>query len=113
LPLWTVDPPFSQDPKSSHDDGFKPLSDDRKKVDEDPSKGSECNDQEKGDNINNTNNVNAASTNGVNAVGENISSKLLFDPNMHALKDISTFNFLSDYEDDDTVADMNNLDTTI
>nr|GEW79989.1 hypothetical protein [Tanacetum cinerariifolium] len=23
-PLWTVDPPFSHDPKSSHDDGFKP-----------------------------------------------------------------------------------------
>nr|GEV70333.1 retrovirus-related Pol polyprotein from transposon TNT 1-94 [Tanacetum cinerariifolium] len=36
LPLWTVDPPFSQDPKSSHDDGFKPSSDDGKKVDEDP-----------------------------------------------------------------------------
>ncbi|GJT70987.1 putative ribonuclease H-like domain-containing protein [Tanacetum coccineum] len=25
LPLWTADPPFSQDPKSSHDDGSKPL----------------------------------------------------------------------------------------
>nr|GEV96493.1 hypothetical protein [Tanacetum cinerariifolium] len=24
LPLWTADPPFSRDPKSSHDDGFKP-----------------------------------------------------------------------------------------
>nr|GEW06660.1 hypothetical protein [Tanacetum cinerariifolium] len=35
LPLWTADPPFSQDPKSSHDDGFKPSSDDGKKVDED------------------------------------------------------------------------------
>ncbi|GJX04804.1 putative ribonuclease H-like domain-containing protein [Tanacetum coccineum] len=32
LPLWTVDPPFSQDPKSSHDDGLKPSSDDGKKV---------------------------------------------------------------------------------
>ncbi|GJS39713.1 putative ribonuclease H-like domain-containing protein [Tanacetum coccineum] len=32
LPLWTVDPPFSQDLKSSHDDGSKPLSDDGKKV---------------------------------------------------------------------------------
>nr|GEV50598.1 ribonuclease H-like domain-containing protein [Tanacetum cinerariifolium] len=38
LPLWTADPPFSQDPKSSQDDGFQPLSDSRKKVDEDPSK---------------------------------------------------------------------------
>nr|GEZ25826.1 ribonuclease H-like domain-containing protein [Tanacetum cinerariifolium] len=38
LPLWTADLPFSQDPKSSHDDGFKPSSDDGKKVDEDPRK---------------------------------------------------------------------------
>ncbi|GJZ69142.1 putative ribonuclease H-like domain-containing protein [Tanacetum coccineum] len=38
LPLWTADPPFSQDPKSSHDDGSKPSSDDGKKVDEDPRK---------------------------------------------------------------------------
>ncbi|GKF57578.1 putative ribonuclease H-like domain-containing protein, partial [Tanacetum coccineum] len=28
LPLWTADPPFSHDPKSSHDDGSKPSSDD-------------------------------------------------------------------------------------
>ncbi|GJR23296.1 retrovirus-related pol polyprotein from transposon TNT 1-94 [Tanacetum coccineum] len=32
LPLWTADPPYSQDPKSSHDDGSKPLSECRKKV---------------------------------------------------------------------------------
>ncbi|GJW45822.1 retrovirus-related pol polyprotein from transposon TNT 1-94 [Tanacetum coccineum] len=44
LPLWTADPPFSQNPKSSHDDGSKPSSDDGKKVDEDPRKESECND---------------------------------------------------------------------
>ncbi|GJT40542.1 putative ribonuclease H-like domain-containing protein [Tanacetum coccineum] len=31
----TADPPYSQDPKSSHDDGSKPSSDDGKKVDED------------------------------------------------------------------------------
>ncbi|GKD95752.1 putative ribonuclease H-like domain-containing protein, partial [Tanacetum coccineum] len=30
LPLWTADPPYSQDPKSSHDDGSKPISDDGK-----------------------------------------------------------------------------------
>ncbi|GJX39822.1 ribonuclease H-like domain-containing protein [Tanacetum coccineum] len=35
LPLWPTDPPYSQDPKSSHDDGSKPSSDDGKKVDED------------------------------------------------------------------------------
>ncbi|GJU71139.1 putative ribonuclease H-like domain-containing protein [Tanacetum coccineum] len=31
LPLWTADPPYSQDPKSSHDDGSKPSSDYGKK----------------------------------------------------------------------------------
>nr|GEU44765.1 uncharacterized mitochondrial protein AtMg00810-like [Tanacetum cinerariifolium] len=36
LPLWTVDPLFSKNPKSSQDDGFQPLSDSEKKVDEDP-----------------------------------------------------------------------------
>ncbi|GJS12778.1 ribonuclease H-like domain-containing protein [Tanacetum coccineum] len=41
LPLWTVDPPYSQDPKISHDDGSKLSSDDGKKVDEDPRKDSE------------------------------------------------------------------------
>ncbi|GKF93456.1 hypothetical protein Tco_0280175, partial [Tanacetum coccineum] len=43
--------------------------DDGKKVDEDPRKDSECNDQEKEDNINITNNVNVASINEVNVVG--------------------------------------------
>nr|GEV07923.1 retrovirus-related Pol polyprotein from transposon TNT 1-94 [Tanacetum cinerariifolium] len=32
LPLWTADLPFSQDPKSSHDDEFKPSCDDGKSV---------------------------------------------------------------------------------
>nr|GFA43469.1 ribonuclease H-like domain-containing protein [Tanacetum cinerariifolium] len=79
----------------------------------DQSKGSECKDQEQEDNVNNTNNVNAGSTNKVNAVGENISSELPFDLDMPALEDISTFNFSSDHEDDDELAGMNNLDTTI
>ncbi|GKG34828.1 hypothetical protein Tco_0437524, partial [Tanacetum coccineum] len=47
---------------SSHDDGSKPSSDDRKKVNEDPRKDSECNDQEKEDNVNSTNNVNATAS---------------------------------------------------
>ncbi|GJX61709.1 ribonuclease H-like domain-containing protein [Tanacetum coccineum] len=38
LPLWPADPPYSQDPKSSQDDGSKPSSDDGKKVDEDSRK---------------------------------------------------------------------------
>ncbi|GKF18876.1 ribonuclease H-like domain-containing protein, partial [Tanacetum coccineum] len=46
LLLWTADPPFSQDLKNSHDNGSKPSSDDGKKVDEDPRKDSESNDQE-------------------------------------------------------------------
>ncbi|GKB85544.1 hypothetical protein Tco_0957816 [Tanacetum coccineum] len=90
LPLWTVDPPFSQDQKSSHDDGSKPSSNDVKKVDEDPKKESEF-----------------------NVVGENISIELPFDPKMSALEDDSIFYFSSDDEDDGVVADMNNLDTTI
>ncbi|GJR53863.1 uncharacterized mitochondrial protein-like protein [Tanacetum coccineum] len=75
--------------QSSHDDGSKPSSDDGKKVDEDPRKESECNDQEKEDNVNSTNNVNAAGT------------------NKHK------FDYSRDDEDDGAVADINNLDTTI
>nr|GEY94243.1 putative ribonuclease H-like domain-containing protein [Tanacetum cinerariifolium] len=80
-------------PKSSHDDGSKPLSDDEKKVNEDPRKESKCKDQEKDDNIISTNNVNivssmvnAAGTNKVNGVGGKISNELPFDPNMPALE---------------------------
>ncbi|GKF87012.1 hypothetical protein Tco_0254839, partial [Tanacetum coccineum] len=86
-----ADPPYSQDPKSSHDDGSKPLSDDGKKVDEDPRKESECKYQEKEDNVNITNNVNTVSstvnvvgTNEVNAVGGKTSIELPFDLNMPA-----------------------------
>ncbi|GKE64597.1 hypothetical protein Tco_1518758, partial [Tanacetum coccineum] len=110
VPLWTADPPFSQDPKSSHDDGSKTSSDNGKKVDEDPRKESECNDQKKEDNVNNTNNVNATSTNEVNAVGRKTSIELPFDLNMPALEDYSIFR---DDEDVGAEADMNNLDTTI
>nr|GFC00762.1 ribonuclease H-like domain-containing protein [Tanacetum cinerariifolium] len=119
-PYWLFDidaltRTMNYEPISSYDDGFKPSSDDGKKVDEDPSIGNECYDQEKENNVNTTNNVstvsstvNAAGTNRVNAVGE-----LSFDPDMPALKDVSTFDFLNEDEDDDAVADMNNLDTTI
>ncbi|GKF63983.1 hypothetical protein Tco_0187431, partial [Tanacetum coccineum] len=120
LSLWTDDPPFFQDPKSSLDDGSKPSSDDGKKVDEDPSKDSECKDHEKEDNVNNTNNVNTISStvnvagiNKVNVVGGKTSIELPFDPNMPTLEDYIIFNFSRDDEDDDAMADMNNLDTTI
>nr|GEX10698.1 hypothetical protein [Tanacetum cinerariifolium] len=88
LPLWTTDPPFSQDTKSSRDDGSKLESDNGKKVDEDLRKE-------------------------INVVGEKISIELPFDPKMAALEDNSIFDFSSDDEDDGAVADMNNLDTTI
>nr|GEV21118.1 putative ribonuclease H-like domain-containing protein [Tanacetum cinerariifolium] len=115
LPLWTDDPPFFQDLKSSHNDG--PLSDDGKKVDKD---------QEKEDNVNSTNSVNtagnvntvsstvnAAGTNEVNAVDGKISIELPFDLKIHGLEDDSIFDFSSDDEDGGAVAEMNNLDTII
>nr|GEV73747.1 retrovirus-related Pol polyprotein from transposon TNT 1-94 [Tanacetum cinerariifolium] len=52
--------PIVVDPKSSHDDGYKPTSDDAKKGDEDLRKEGECKYQEKEDNVNSTNNVNVA-----------------------------------------------------
>nr|GEX47413.1 putative ribonuclease H-like domain-containing protein [Tanacetum cinerariifolium] len=113
LPLWTVDLLISQESKSSQDDGFQPSSNDGNNVDEDPRQESKCKDQEKEDNVNNTNNVNAAGINGVNAIGANTKNELLFDPEMPDLEDISTFNFSSNHEDDDEMAEMNNLDTTI
>ncbi|GJW98808.1 ribonuclease H-like domain-containing protein [Tanacetum coccineum] len=109
----TADSPFSQNPKSSQDDESKSLSDNGKKVDEDPRKESECNDQEKEYNVNSTNNVNAAIINEVNIVGGKTSIELPFDPNMPALEDYSTFEFLRDDEDDGAEVDMNNLNTTI
>ncbi|GJU92201.1 retrovirus-related pol polyprotein from transposon TNT 1-94 [Tanacetum coccineum] len=110
LPLWTADSPFSHDPKNSQDDGSKPPSGDEKKVDEDSRKDSKGIDQEKRDNVNSTNNVNAASSNEVNAVGGKTSIELPFDPNMPELEDNSVF---EDDEDVGAEADMYNLDTTI
>nr|GEW35565.1 putative ribonuclease H-like domain-containing protein [Tanacetum cinerariifolium] len=100
------------DLKSSHDDGFKPSRDNEKKVDEDPRKENECNNQEKKDNVNSTNNVNTVSLT-VNAAGTNEDIELPFDLNMPSLEDVSIFNFSNDDEDDGIVADMNNLKTTI
>nr|GEV97513.1 retrovirus-related Pol polyprotein from transposon TNT 1-94 [Tanacetum cinerariifolium] len=100
------------DLKSSHNDVFKPSSDDGKKVDEDPKKENECNDQEKEDNFDNTNNVNTVSLT-IDVADTNEDNELPFDPNMPTLEDVSIFNFSNDDEDDGIVADMNNLDTTI
>ncbi|GJX11490.1 retrovirus-related pol polyprotein from transposon TNT 1-94 [Tanacetum coccineum] len=99
---------------SSPDAGFKPSGDDEKKVTEelgkegsDSSKDGESYDQEKEDNVNNTNIVNAASINEVNVVGAKTSIKLLDDPNMPELEDIV---YLDDNKDVDVEDDMNNLD---
>nr|GFB58174.1 ribonuclease H-like domain-containing protein [Tanacetum cinerariifolium] len=40
-------------------------------------------------------------------------NELPFDPNMHALEDVSIFDFSSIDEDDGAMADINNLDTRI
>nr|GEZ83806.1 hypothetical protein [Tanacetum cinerariifolium] len=42
------------------------------------------------------------------AVGANKNNELLFDPEMPALEDISTYNFSSNHEDDDEMAEINN-----
>ncbi|GJR37594.1 hypothetical protein Tco_1213278 [Tanacetum coccineum] len=80
----------------SPDAGFKPSGDNEKKVTEepgkeggDPSKEGECNDQDKEDNVNSANNINAASIN------ENIIAYLIDD------------------EDVGADGDINNLDITI
>nr|GFB58507.1 ribonuclease H-like domain-containing protein [Tanacetum cinerariifolium] len=104
--------PIVADPKSSHDDGFKPSCDDGKKVDEDPRKENECNDQKKEDNVNSTNSVNTVSST-INDVGTNEDNELLINLNIPVLEDVSTFNFLSDDKDDGTMVYMNKLDTTI
>ncbi|GJT75907.1 putative ribonuclease H-like domain-containing protein [Tanacetum coccineum] len=111
--IFSESTPNAVDTKSSNNDGSKPSSDDRKKVDEDPRKDSECNDQEKEDNVKSTNNVYAASTNEVNVVGGKTSIELLFDPDMPTFEDYNIFDFTRYDEDDGVVADMNNLDTTI
>nr|GEY62162.1 retrovirus-related Pol polyprotein from transposon TNT 1-94 [Tanacetum cinerariifolium] len=74
LPLWTADPPFPQEPKSSQDVGFKPSNDVEKKVNEVPRQENECKDQEEKYSVNNTNRVNVvrltinAASNEVNVV---------------------------------------------
>ncbi|GJV45838.1 putative ribonuclease H-like domain-containing protein [Tanacetum coccineum] len=104
LLLWTADPPFSQISKGSLDAGFKPSSDDRKKVDEYSRKNSKGIDQEQEDNVNNTINVNVA--NEVNVVYRKTSIELPNDPNMPLLEDIV---YSDNDEDIGAEADMNNL----
>ncbi|GJW49930.1 ribonuclease H-like domain-containing protein [Tanacetum coccineum] len=121
LPLWTQDPPFSSSPKDSPDAGFKPSGEEEKKDAEDPgneggnpSEEGERINQEKDASVNNTNNINTVSPT-VNAasiednvVDENIVYGCADDPNIPDLEEIGRF---SDAENDDSGADINNLDT--
>ncbi|GJR74430.1 hypothetical protein Tco_0086795 [Tanacetum coccineum] len=86
----------------------------KKKVTEEPgtkggdlSKDGKSYDQEKEDNVNSNNTVNAASINEVNVVGAKTSIELPNDPNMLKLEDIV---YSDDDEDVSAEADMNNLD---
>ncbi|GJX64932.1 putative ribonuclease H-like domain-containing protein [Tanacetum coccineum] len=74
------------------DDEIKPLSDDGKKVNEDPGKEDEVHDQKKNDDVNSTNKVNTVSST-INIAEE--------------------IDYSSDDKDVGVEADMNNLDTTI
>nr|GEV35658.1 hypothetical protein [Tanacetum cinerariifolium] len=95
LPLWTADSPLSTTSKSSQDNEFQPSNDGAKEV----------------NTI--TLNINAASSNGVNTVGTNISIDLPPDPNMPSLEDIGIFEDSHDDEDAfGAKADFYNLDST-
>ncbi|GJT14585.1 hypothetical protein Tco_1434809 [Tanacetum coccineum] len=67
--------------------------------------------QEKEDSVNSTNNVNAANTNEVDAVGGKTSIELPFDPNMPALEDYDIFDFLRD-DEDDVIGDLQSATQT-
>nr|GEZ46028.1 retrovirus-related Pol polyprotein from transposon TNT 1-94 [Tanacetum cinerariifolium] len=117
LPLWIVDLPFPQEPKSSQDDEFNPSNDVRKKVNKVPRQDNKCKDQEEKDGVNNTNRVNAISltvnvaSNEVNVVGRKSSIKLPNDPDMPELEDISIVEYLNE-DVFGTKANLNNLEST-
>ncbi|GJU34617.1 putative ribonuclease H-like domain-containing protein [Tanacetum coccineum] len=91
LPLWTQDPPFPSSIKDSPDAGFKPFGDEEKMDVEDPgNEGGNPSEEE------------------VNAIVENIVYGCADDPNIPDLEEIGRF---SDVENDDSGADINNLDT--
>ncbi|GJW18237.1 retrovirus-related pol polyprotein from transposon TNT 1-94 [Tanacetum coccineum] len=123
LPLWPADPPFFQSLKSFPDAGFKPLGDDEKKVTKElgkeggnSSKYSECSDQEKKDNVNSTNNVNAASINEVNVVDddEDVSAETDMN-NLDAFMPVSpipTTRIHKDHPVEQIIGDLNSVPQT-
>nr|GEZ45012.1 copia protein [Tanacetum cinerariifolium] len=124
LPLWTKDLLFTSSSKDSSSDGFKPSWEEEKKDTEDtenensevPSTEEPRVNQEKDAIVNNTNNINTVSPTdnaaGIedNAIDENIVYRCVDDPNIPDLEEIGRF---SDAENDDSGADMNNLDTNL
>ncbi|GJZ60017.1 putative ribonuclease H-like domain-containing protein [Tanacetum coccineum] len=121
LPLWTQDLPFSSSTKDSPNAGFKPSGEEEKNDAEDPRNDCEVPstkepriNQEKDANVNITNNINNVSpTVNVasiedNVVDENIVYGCADDPNIPDLEEIGRF---SDAENDDSGAEINNLDT--
>ncbi|GKB32394.1 hypothetical protein Tco_0871795, partial [Tanacetum coccineum] len=119
--LWTQDPPFSSSLKDSPDAGFKPSGEEEKKDAKElgneggnPTEEGERVNQEKDASVNNINTINTVSPT-INAasiednvVDENIVYRCADDPNIPNLEEISKF---SDVENDDSGADINNLDT--
>ncbi|GKA97488.1 putative ribonuclease H-like domain-containing protein, partial [Tanacetum coccineum] len=108
LPLWTADLSFSQSSKSSPDVKFKPSGDNEKKVDEYLRKDSKCDDQEKEDNVNSTNNVNAASTNEVNVVEADMNNLDVFIP----VSPIPTTRVHKDHPVEQIIRDLNSAPQT-
>ncbi|GKF66821.1 hypothetical protein Tco_0193338, partial [Tanacetum coccineum] len=110
LPLWPVDPLFSQSSKDYPDAGFKPSREEQEKDANDQEM--DANDQERDSNANNTNNINTVSSPvnvaslEDNVVDENIVYGCADDPNIPDLEEIGRF---SDAKNDDSGADMNNL----
>nr|GEX02295.1 hypothetical protein [Tanacetum cinerariifolium] len=121
-PLWTQDLPFSSSLKDFSSAGYKPSREEEKKDAEDPrNKDSEVPSTEeprlnqgKYANVNDINNINIViPTDNVagivdNVVDENIVYRCADDPNMLYLEEIGRF---SNAKNDDSGADMNNLDT--
>ncbi|GJW44719.1 putative ribonuclease H-like domain-containing protein [Tanacetum coccineum] len=99
----------NSDTKACNDAGYdeKKATEEPKNEGGDSSKDGESYDQEKEDNVNSTDTVNAASTNKVNVVGVKTSIKLPDDPNMPELEDIV---YLDNDEDVGAEANLNNLD---
>nr|GEX23005.1 hypothetical protein [Tanacetum cinerariifolium] len=122
LPLWTQDLPFSSSSNDSPGAGFKPSREEEKNNDVDlenedsdvPSTEELRVNQEKDSNVNSTNNINFVSpTDNVvgiedNVVDENIVYGCADDLNIPDLEEINRF---GNVEDDDSGADMSNLDT--